>query len=474
MLKDAKEPKDKTPGERLAEKLVLKPENSGNRMKPREIQDAFALCDDYKEFLDAGKTERECAAWTLAVLRKSGYKPFEAGKAYKPGARVYVENRGKALLFATIGSRPLADGVKILASHIDSPRIDLKQRPLYEEAQLAMFKTHYYGGVRKYQWVAIPLALHGVIVKKDGKTVDVCIGEGEDDPVFCINDLLPHLAREQDKRKLAEGVKGEELNVLVGALPFKDDKASEKVKLNVLRLLGEKYGIIEEDLISAELCMVPAFKARDVGLDRSMIGAYGHDDRVCAYASLMAGLKAPKPAYTWVNVLADKEETGSDGNTGLASRFLENFVTALAKSQNLEGYDVLGRSECLSADVNGAFDPTFPDVHEKKNACYLGYGAVMSKYTGARGKSGTSDASAEFVGKIRRLLDDAGVHWQTAELGKVDAGGGGTVAKFIANLGADVIDLGVPVLSMHAPLEVVAKTDVYSAYCAFLAFINQK
>ena len=466
--------KDKTPGELLQEQLAFKPESSGIRMSADEIDTAFAFCEGYKAFLDVGKTERECAAYTIALLRENGYTPFDTRKKYNPGDKVYLENRGKALLFATIGTRPLSDGVKILASHIDSPRIDLKQRPLYEEAQLALLKTHYYGGVRKYQWVAIPLALHGVIVKKDGGIVEVCIGEDESDPVFCINDLLPHLAREQDKRTLAEGVKGEELNVLVGALPFKDDKASEKVKLNILRLLSEKYGITEEDFLSAELCMVPAFKARDIGLDRSMIGAYGQDDRVCAYTSLMACLSTPAPAYTWVNVLADKEETGSEGNTGLQSRFLENFITALAKGNGYQGYLVLESSECLSADVNGAFDPTFPDVHDKKNTCYIGYGAVMSKYTGARGKAGTSDASAEFTGKIRNLLDSAGVNWQTAELGKVDAGGGGTVAKFIAHLGADVIDLGVPVLSMHAPMEVVAKTDVYSAYRAFQAFIAQQ
>ena len=465
--------KEKSPGELLQEKLVFKPESSGNRMSEQEIEKALTFCEGYKAFLDAGKTERECAEWVIDLLESKGYTPFDPGKAYQPGDKIYQNNRGKALLFAVVGRRPLSDGVKILASHIDSPRIDLKQRPLYEEAQLALLKTHYYGGVRKYQWVTIPLALHGVIVKKDGETIKVAIGEAQDDPVFCVNDLLPHLSKEQDKRALSEGIKGEELNVLVGSLPFKDDKASEKVKLNILRLLSEKYGVVEEDFLSAELCLVPALKARDIGFDRSMIGAYGHDDRVCAYTSLMACLDVAQPAYTWINVLADKEETGSEGNTGLQSRFLENFVCSLAKGQKLEGHRVLEASECLSADVNGAFDPTFPDVHDKKNCCYLGYGAVMSKYTGARGKAGTSDASAEFVGKLRRLFDDAGVHWQSSELGKVDMGGGGTVAKFIANLGADVVDIGVPVLSMHAPMEVVGKTDVYSAYRAFLAFISQ-
>ena len=465
--------KEKSPGELLQEKLVFKPESSGNRMSEQEIEKALAFCEGYKAFLDAGKTERECAEWVVDLLESKGYTPFDPDKAYQPGDKIYQNNRGKALLFAVVGKRPLSDGVKILASHIDSPRVDLKQSPLYEEAQLAMFKTHYYGGIRKYQWVAIPLALHGVVVKKDGQVVDVQLGEREDEPVFCMTDLLPHLAKEQEKRTLAEGIKGEELNVLVGSLPFKDDKVSEKVKLNILRLLSEKYGIVEEDFLSAELCLVPAWRARDVGFDRSMMGAYGHDDRVCAYTSLMACLDAPTPAYTWVNVLADKEETGSDGNTGLASRFLENFVCALAAGQKLEGHRVLENSACLSADVNGAFDPNFPDVNDKRNCCFLGYGAVMSKYTGARGKAGTSDASAEFVGKVRALFARHGVDWQAGELGKVDAGGGGTVAKFIANLGVDVVDIGVPVLSMHAPLEVVGKTDVYSAYKGFLAFVGQ-
>ena len=463
----------KTQGEILQEKLAHMPKSSGIKMSEQEIEKAFKFCEGYKKFLDAGKTERECARWTVALLEEKGYAPFEPDKAYKPGDKVYLLNRGRALIFAAIGQRPLSDGVKIIASHIDSPRIDLKQSPLYEEAQLCMFKTHYYGGIRKYQWVAMPLALHGVIIKKDGQAVNVTIGERADEPVFCINDLLPHLAQEQNKRTLAEGIKGEELNVLVGLLPFKDDKVSEKVKLNILRLLSEKYDIVEEDFLSAELCLVPAWGARDIGLDRSMVGAYGHDDRVCAYTSLMACLDAPTPAYTWINVLADKEETGSDGNTGLASRFLENFICALAAGQKLDGHRVIERSECLSADVSGAFDPTFPEVNDKRNTCYLGYGAVMSKYTGARGKAGTSDASAEFVGKIRSLFAENNVDWQAGELGKVDAGGGGTVAKFIANLGADVVDVGVPVLSMHSPLEVVGKTDVYSAYKGFLAFVSQ-
>ena len=463
---------EKTPGELLGEELLYKPENAGERMSAEEIEKSAAFCEGYKEFLNAGKTERECVDWTVSLLEKHGYTPYDPGKIYAPGERVYQNNRGKALLFAVMGKRPLEEGANVLASHIDATRIDLKQRPLYEEAQLAMLKTHYYGGMRKYQWVTMPLALHGVIVKKGGSLLRVIIGEEEGDPVFCINDLLPHLAKKQGERKLDDGIRGEELNVLVGSLPFKDDKASEKVKLNVLRLLNEKYGIVESDFLSAELSLVPAFKAKDVGFDRSMIGAYGHDDRVCAYTSVMASLDAHEPEFTWITVLADKEEVGSDGNTGLQSRFLEYFIHDLAKSRGLEGRRVIEKSRCLSADVNGAFDPTFPDVNEKKNAAYLNYGAVMSKYTGVRGKSGSNDASAEFIGAIRRIFDDNGVIWQTAELGKVDEGGGGTVAKFIANLGMEVVDIGVPVLSMHAPMEVVAKTDVYSAYRAFAAFLN--
>ncbi|MDR2908600.1 MAG: aminopeptidase [Oscillospiraceae bacterium] len=464
----------KTPGELLAERLAYKPENSGIRYTDEEMGRVTDFCEGYKRFLDAAKTEREAVEWTVKLLEKNGFVPFDPGARYKAGDKVYLSVKGKAVIFSAIGLKPLSEGVRIVASHVDSPRIDLKQRPLYEEAQFAMLKTHYYGGIRKYQWVAVPLALHGVVVKRDGESVSVNIGEDDGDPVFVINDLLPHLSQEQNKRTLPEGIKGEELNVLVGSLPFRDDRASEKVKLNILNILNEKYGVTEADFISAELCLVPAAKARDVGFDRSMIGAYGHDDRVCAYTSVMAGLDNLSPEYTWVNILADKEEIGSDGNTGLQGRYLEYFICDLAAAQGLEGRGVLQRSECLSADVNAAFDPTFPDAFEKKNTCYINYGTVMTKYTGSRGKSGSSDASAEFVGRVRRIFEDAGVHWQTGELGKVDGGGGGTVAKFIANLGPDVVDIGVPVLSMHAPCEIVGKTDVYSTWRGFSAFMGAK
>ncbi|MDL2232783.1 aminopeptidase [Ruminococcaceae bacterium OttesenSCG-928-L11] len=465
---------EKTLAEQLKDQLLMNPENGGIRMDDAVIAKAGEFCEAYKTYLDNAKTEREAVTTTIKMLEKEGFVPFDAAKKYSAGDKVYLNNRGKALLFAVMGKRPLTDGVKIIASHIDSPRLDLKPRPLYEESQLAMFKTHYYGGVRKYQWTAIPLALHGVIVKKDGSTVTVAIGEAEDDPIFCINDLLPHLAKDQNQRKLFEGIRGEELNVLVGSLPFRDDKISEKVKLNIIRLLNEKYGIVEQDFLSAELTMVPAHKARDLGFDRSLIGSYGHDDRVCAYTSIMASLQNAAPECTWINILADKEETGSDGNTGLNSRFLEYFVADLAKPYGIEGRTVLSKSQCLSADVNAAFDPTFPDVAEKRNIAYIGYGVVVTKYTGSGGKGGTNDSSAEFAGTVRRILDDADVVWQTGELGKVDHGGGGTVAKFISRLGVDTIDIGVPVLSMHAPMEVVSKLDVYNTYLAFDAFLQSK
>lgn len=461
-----------TAGEKLKKELQLEFENGGVRMNEEEIDISYRFCEGYKEFLNKAKTEREAVIYTAGLLEKKGYQPFDPKISYRPGDKVYVNNRDKALAFAVIGSRSLSDGVRIVASHIDSPRIDLKPRPLYEEAQLAMFRTHYYGGIRKYQWATLPLALHGVIIRGDGTKLDVAVGEDQKDPVFCITDLLPHLAKEQNQRKLNEGIKGEELNVLVGSLSFRDDKISEKVKLFILDLLHEKYGIVERDFLSAELCLVPAHKARDLGFDRSMIGAYGHDDRVCAYTSLMASLEMENPAHTWINIFADKEETGSDGNTGLGSRFLEYFVQDLARGQGLEGRQVLQRSECLSADVNLAYDPKFPDVAEKRNTAYINRGVVLTKYTGSGGKYGTNDASAEFINKISRLLDEKDVIWQTGELGKVDAGGGGTVAKLISKLGADVVDIGVPVLSMHSPTEIVSKLDVYSAYRAFAEFLK--
>lgn len=456
----------------LKEKLFLEKKNAFLRMSDEEIEKCQKFCEGYKAFLDAGKTEREAAAFIENKAKAAGFSEFDKAKSYKAGDKVYMVNREKAVILAVIGKEPIENGVNLVAAHIDSPRLDLKQNPLYEKDELAYFKTHYYGGIKKYQWPTIPLSLHGVIVKNDGTKVTVRIGEDEGDPVFCVSDLLPHLATAQMKRAATEIVKGEELNILIGSRPFKDDEASEAVKLNIMLILNEKYGIVEGDFLSAELEAVPAFKAADVGFDRSLVGGYGQDDRVCAYTELMAVLELENPKRTAVAILTDKEETGSDGNTGLRSAYLKYFIADLASVFGKEGRDVLSKSRCLSADVNAAFDPTFPDVFEKNNSCVLNGGVCVTKYTGSRGKSGTSDASAEFVGEIRALLDKNNVIWQTGELGKVDIGGGGTVAAYIANLNVDTIDVGVPVMSMHAPFEITAKTDVYAAYKAFEAFVN--
>ena len=429
-------------------------------------------CEEYKKYLNQGKTEREAAKASIKIAEKAGFLPFEEGKDYKAGDKYYVNNRGKSVAFVVVGKQTVDNGVNIAAAHIDSPRLDLKPNPLYEDSELSLFKTHYYGGIKKYQWTAIPLALHGVFVKKDGTVVEVNIGEEEGDPCFVVTDLLPHLAQEQSKRTLADGIRGEELNILIGSKPFKDDKTSELVKLNIMAILNEKYGVVEEDFLSAELECVPAYKSCDLGLDRSMIGAYGHDDRVCAYPALTAICELGIPEKTAITILADKEEIGSDGNTGLNSAFLKYVVRDIAEIQGKDYTVALRNSKCLSADVNAALDPTFKDVSEPKNAARLNDGAVITKYTGARGKSGTSDASAEYVAEIRGMLDRAGITWQTGELGRVDLGGGGTVAMYIANLGVDVVDLGVPVLSMHAPFETVSKFDVYETYRTMLEFLK--
>lgn len=466
------ENKTKTAGELLKDQLFEHPENAGLIMSDEEIAQADDFCEGYKKFLNAAKTEREACAFAVKAAEEKGFLPYEPDKKYKTGDKIYFVNRNKSIILTVFGKKPLSEGIRLAAAHIDSPRLDLKQHPLYEDKELALFKTHYYGGIKKYQWTAIPMALHGVIVDKNGKSVDINIGEDPSDPVFCVTDLLIHLASDQMKRTLAGGVKGEELNLLVGSRPFKDDKASEKVKLNVLKILNDKYSITEHDFVSAELEIVPAFRASDLGFDRSMIGSYGHDDRVCAYTSLKAILDCETPVHTAMTILTDKEETGSDGNTGLNSSYLPYFIDDLAASEGIPGHRALSRTLCMSADVNAAEDPTFPDVTEKRNSSKLGYGVVVTKFTGSRGKSGTSDASAEYVGRIRRLLDGSGVIWQTGELGKVDAGGGGTVAMYLANLDIEVIDVGVPVLSMHAPFEVVSKLDTYMAYRAFEAFFK--
>ena len=465
----------KSAAEKLTEELCYEAEHAmKSQMTDADVKKADKFCDGYIDFLNTAKTEREIVIFMKAKAESLGFKEFDKTKKYKAGDKIYKVQKNKAIILSVIGKRPITDGVKLAIAHIDSPRLDLKPNPLYESEEIALFKTHYYGGIKKYQWVTIPLALHGVIVKPDGKTITVNIGEDEKDPKFVITDLLPHLGKEQEKRTLAEGIKGEELNVVVGSRPFKDDKASNLVKLNILKMLNEKYGIVEKDFLSAELEIVPALKACDIGLDRSMIGAYGHDDRVCGYPAAEAAFNVKNPAYTVVTILTDKEEIGSYGNTGLDSDYLPYFLSDLAECFGAEGRDVMSKSECLSADVNAAFDPTFPEVMEKRNASYINKGVVITKYTGARGKSGSSDASAEFMGKVRGFLEDKKVVWQIGELGAVDAGGGGTVALYVASHDIDVIDLGVPVLSMHAPFEVVSKIDVYSAYRAFYEFFNLK
>lgn len=465
--------KEKTAVELLKDKLSYKPENGSKKLSIEEIAAADAYCEGYKAYLDKAKTEREAVTEAIAMAEKEGFVPFDPNAPLKAGDKVYLNNRGKALLLAVIGTRPITDGVTIAAAHIDSPRLDLKPNPLYEDSELAYFDTHYYGGIKKYQWTAIPMALHGVIIRQDGSTVTVSIGEEAGDPVFCVTDLLPHLGYEQMKRPAGEIVRGEDLNLLIGSRAFRKDDESESVKLNILNYLFEKYGVIESDFLSAELEIVPAFRAADVGFDRSMVGAYGHDDRVCAYPALTSLFACGTPDYTAVTILADKEEIGSEGNTGMQSAFLRYFIDDIAAAFGAKGHHVLSNSICLSADVNAALDPIYPEVMVRSNAAQINYGVCITKYTGSRGKSGTSDASAEFMGKIRRLLDDAEVLWQIGELGKVDAGGGGTVAMYIANLDVDTVDLGVPVLSMHAPFEVVSKIDVYMAHKAFLATMKR-
>lgn len=465
---------EKTKGQLLAEELGYNPKNNLLEMSDAEIAEAFAFCEDYKKYLDACKTERESVDTAIQMLEGEGFRPFDPKGRYHAGDKLYYNNRGRCLMAVVVGTRALTDGLHITASHVDAPRLDLKPNPLYEEAQMAYLKTHHYGGVKKYQWLSLPLALHGVVINRKGEAVKVTIGEDEGDPVFVINDLLPHLAKDQMSKNMKEAVTGESLNVLVGGVPFKDDKVAEKVKLNVLALLNEKYGFVEADFLSAELMLVPAFKAKDIGFDRSFIGSYAHDDRVCAYTSLMAAIANPNPAYTTLTVLADKEEVGSDGNTGLNSHIISDFVDALADCFGVKGREVINASRCLSADVNGAFDPNYAEVYEKKNSCYVNRGAVISKYTGSGGKGGTNDASAEFMGYVRHMLDAANVKWQIGELGKIDQGGGGTVAMYISRLGVDVVDIGVPVLGMHSPFEVVAKSDVYHTYRAFDAFYKMK
>ncbi len=472
---------NKTQGEILSKKLLYEQKSAWENINDEEFKVTFELCERYKGFLNKAKTEREFTDETEKLARSKGFvsldEMIKSNKKLQPGMKVYSVGRSKTIVLAVIGENSMESGVNIVGAHIDSPRIDLKPNPMYEANDMVFLKTHYYGGIKKYQWVTIPLAMHGVIVKRDGSTVNVCIGEDDNDTVFTITDLLPHLAADQMQKKMSEAITGEGLNILSGSIPYKDEKVKDKVKLNILNILNEKYGIVEEDFLSAELEMVPKIDAVDVGFDKSMVGAYGQDDRVCAYAALEAILEVNTTKRTAVCILSDKEEIGSMGNTGAQSSFFVNFLAQLC-SMSMDNYNdiiirnCLSNSKMLSADVNAAIDPTFESVYDKKNSSYLGRGIVLQKYTGSRGKSGASDANAEFVGEVRKLFNDNNIVWQAAELGKVDQGGGGTIAQFIANLNVDVIDCGVAILSMHSPFEIASKVDIFMSYKAYKIFLT--
>ena len=451
--------------EELKEKLLSAPKNGYASLSAQQREEMNAYCKRYASFLDACKTEREAVSETVALCEKNGFKPLVPGMQLQPGDKVYKNNRGKSLLMAVIGSESMNDGTNICAAHVDSPRLDLKPNPLYEDSEIAYFKTHYYGGIKKYQWPTVPLALHGVVCRKDGTSVSITIGEDDNDPVLMVSDLLIHLSADQMKKTLAEGIVAEQLNVILGSEPL-DGEGSDLVKLNVMKLLNEKYDIVEDDFHSAELTIVPAGKCRDVGLDRSLLGAYGHDDRVCAYAQIEALLGIGTPKHTAVCILADKEEIGSVGVTGMKSHAFDTFMQDLCDATGANLNRCYENAFCLSADVSNAFDPNFAEVSDRRNNSFVNYGVAICKYTGSRGKGGASDASAEAMLYVRKVLDDAGVKWQLATMGKVDQGGGGTVAAYMANRNILTVDAGVPVLCMHAPMEIVSKLDCYMTMLA--------
>ena len=446
--------------EELREALLSSPKNGFVGLTQEERAEMEAYCKRYAAFMDACKTEREATAWASREAEKHGFKPAVPGMEVKPGDKIYMNNRGKSFMIAVVGTESLAQGANICAAHVDSPRMDLKPQPMYEDSEIAYFKTHYYGGIKKYQWTCVPLAIHGVVCKKDGSQVTVTIGEEDSDPILVVSDLLIHLSADQMKKTLAEGIAGEQLNVILGTEPL-EGEGSDLVKLNIMRLLNEKYGIVEDDFRTAELTVVPAGKCREVGLDRSMLGAYGHDDRVCAYAELEPMLTLPTPKHTAVCILADKEEIGSVGISGMQSHAFEYFMEILCDGQGVKLSHCFANSFCLSADVSNAFDPNFAETCDRRNNSQLNYGVSICKYTGSRGKGGASDASAEAMQHVRSTLDAAGVKWQIATLGKVDQGGGGTVAAYMANRNIVTVDAGVPVLCMHAPMEIVSKLDCY-------------
>ena len=463
---------EKSKGKIRQEELSYRKKNYFEEADEKERKAIFAYAEGYKAFLDAAKTEREACDYSVAAAKKAGFTEYRFGDPLKAGDKKYFVNRGKSIVVFRIGKKNLEeDGMRLIASHIDAPRVDIKQNPVYEDSGICFLKTHYYGGIKKYQWTAIPLALHGVVVLKNGKKIELRVGERAEDPVFYIDDLLPHLGGDQMSGKAGKIIEGEQLNVVVGGLPYPDEDAGDKIKLSVLDHLNEKYGICEEDFLSAELSAVPAFSARDVGFDRALIGAYGHDDRVCAYPALTAVLNC-ESEHTVLAMLVDKEEIGSEGTTGMQCKVYEDLMEEISIAFGANFRQVRANSKCLSSDVTAAYDPNFAGVYEKMNSAMISCGTCMSKFTGSRGKSGSNDASAEFVGEIRAMFDRGGVVWQTSELGKVDAGGGGTVAKFLANLNIDTVDLGVPVISMHAPYELISKADLYSNYKAFLAFMK--
>lgn len=457
----------------LRENLFYTKKNAVDLIDEAEKQKSDAYCEEYMKYLNEAKTEREAVKLAIELAEKEGFKAFESGMGVNPGDKLYRNIRGKALMLAVIGEKDVSYGINIAAAHVDSPRLDLKQVPLYEDSEVAYFKTHYYGGIRKYQWVTIPLELHGVAVLKDGTVKDIVIGKDPTDPVLYISDLLPHLAADQNQKKLHEGITGENLNIMLGTLPVVGDDGKDRVKLAVMKILFDKYGITEEDFLSAELEAVPAMPVREVGLDRSLIGGYGHDDRVCAFAELKALFDAGVPERTAVCILADKEEIGSEGVSGMKSRAFECFVGDICDAQGVKLEHCFAKSFCISADVCNAFDPSFPEVSDKRNNAKLNYGVGIAKFTGARGKSGSSDASAEVVGRLRKMFARDGVIWQTGELGKVDQGGGGTVAMYMANRDIETIDAGVPVIAMHSPYEVVSKLDCYMTYKCMVALYKE-
>lgn len=460
----------------MTENLTKKFPSAWEQLKDGGKEKVFDFSEEYKTFLDNGKTERESTDEIIKQAKNKGYISFQdviSKGSFKAGDKIYAENKGKGVALFVIGEESLEKGMKIVGSHLDAPRLDLKAQPLYQDGELALLKTHYYGGIKKYQWVAIPLALHGVIFNKKGEKINIVIGEDDNDPVFYITDLLPHLAKDQMEKKMGEGIIGESLNVLIGSIPYNGEK-DDAIKLNVLKLLNEKYGIVEEDFTVAELEIVPAGKARDVGIDRSMIAAHGHDDRVCAFASLKAVLELEESKETIVALFVDKEEVGSQGNTGMESMFFENVVAELLDLEGVTSHlgvrRAMANSKVLSGDVTAGFDPNYPDVSDKRNTPYIGKGVTITKYTGSRGKSSSNDANAEFLSEIRNIFNESDVSWQVGELGKVDQGGGGTIAYILANKGAEVVDCGTPMLSMHAPIELISKIDLYNTYKAYKAF----